>query len=202
MILTAADYIDRDLAGRPARTMRLRFGSQQEQVYFLRKMVTAARQQLAIREKAVEIVQEAGVPPRRKTAQAFAIGRWAKDGGIYYVNEPVEIFQLPTRTIRSGIGDCDDFTTAIGSLCESIGIPTRLVAMSVRPMAPASFRSWFAETFRTEDRGLTHIYPEAWPVVMGRRVRICLDATGDFPVGTDPIALALRRGRFVRTFAV
>jgi len=189
------------MAGRPARTQRLKFGSQQEQVTFLRSLVNKWRSKLAIREKAADIVQEAGVPPRRRVEQALAIGRWAKDGGIYYVNEPVEIFQTPARTIMSGIGDCDDFTVTIAALCESIGIPTRLVAMSVRPR-PRGIAGHIANALAREDQSLTHIYPEAMPVHFGKRVRVPLDATGDFPVGTDPIALALRRGKYVRTFAV
>jgi hypothetical protein len=199
-VILAGAWTDRDLHGQPAPTKKFRFGSQQEQVAFLRGLVTGWRSKLAMREKAVQILQDAGIQPRRRVQQALAIGNWAKES-IYYVNEPVEIFQTPARTIRSGIGDCDDFTVCIATLCESIGIPTRLVALSVRPQ-PRGVLAHIGDALIREDTALTHIYPEALPMHEGRRVRVPLDATGDFPVGTDPIAYALRRGRRVRTFVV
>ena len=152
---------------------------------YLRKMVDRYRNLMPIREKAVEIVREAGIPPKAKLAQAVAIGEWMRRN-VYYVNEPEETFQTPLRTLRSGFGDCDDFTTLGASLCEGIGIPCQLVGIGVN--APGE--------------RLTHIFPRAI-VRHGRRVlKVPLDATINYPMGTDPIRVAAARGDRVRVFAV
>jgi transglutaminase-like putative cysteine protease len=178
---------DVDRAGRAAPTLRASFGSQAEQGIFLRNMVREYSGRLPIRELAVGILREEGIPPKRKIAQAVALGSWAQRS-LYYVNEGIETFSTPIRTIRSGFGDCDDFTTTIGALCESIGIPVELVLMGVN----------------VEPGRYTHIFPRA--VVRapsGRIVRVPLDATLEAPIGfTDPIAVAVRRGASVRTLAV
>lgn len=175
-------YVDRDLAGRPAPTRVMQFGSQQEQVLFLGQMVRAYRNRLPIRERAVAICREYDIPAKRKIAQAIGIGRWVQRE-IYYVNEGDETFQSPIRTLKSGFGDCDDFTTLIGALCESIGIPCQLVGMSVN------------------SPGLTHIFPRAVVATpLGPRY-LPLDATLSQPAGSaDPIRIAVARGDRVRIF--
>ena len=189
-MILEGQQVDRDTEGRRSTTLRMSFGSQQEQVMFLRSIVRVYRGRLPIRQKAVEIVQEAGVPPKHKLAQALAIGTYCQET-LYYVNEGIETFQTPIRTLRNGFGDCDDYTTLIASLCEAIGIPCRLEAIAVQRTPPG-----LGDLFRDDSRALIHIFPVA--VVNGRRVP--LDGTLDLPIGTDPVRVIQRRGRYVRTF--
>ena len=50
---------------------------------------------------------------------------------IRYVNDPVdvELVQTPDKTLEYEAGDCDDKCTLLAALLESIGHPTRFVAI-------------------------------------------------------------------------
>lgn len=54
---------------------------------------------------------------------------------IRYVKDiyGVETLATPERTLEIGQGDCDDKSLLLATLLESIGHPTRLVAVAVRP---------------------------------------------------------------------
>lgn len=162
----------------------VRFGSQAEQIIWLRRMVDQYRAVHAIRARARDIVfRQRGCEPKDKVGQALAIGAWVQDT-ITYVEEMPETFQTPTTTVAMGYGDCDDFSTLIASLLESIGIESELVGME-----------W--------DGHFRHIFPRA--VVRGRTgpaVLIPLDATLSISIYevTDPIRLAQERGDKVRIF--
>jgi transglutaminase-like putative cysteine protease len=180
MIITG-QIADHDRRGRPAPTLRVSFGSQREQVKFLRQLVNTYANRLPIRELAVQICRDAGVPSKNQVRQAKAIAEWVGDR-IYYVNERRETFQTPIRTLKSGLGDCDDTTSLIGALCESIAIPVELVAIGVN-----------------SGRQLTHIYPRAICRTPAGLRRVNLDATiapphGLYQIGTDPAWLARQRG--------
>src|SRR2546423_2293776 len=160
--------------------------SQADQIRFLRAMVDRYKSNQLIRHKAIEIVfQQAGCPPKAKLCQAVAIGRWVQQH-ITYVNEGVETFQSPVRTLTYRYGDCDDFTTLICSLLEAIGIRSELVGLSWR----GQFR---------------HIFARALVPVPGAGVRrVPLDATLDQDVRTlpNPIAISVRRGDNPRVLAL
>lgn len=168
---------DRDEERLPVRVRRLMFGSQAEQIGFLRAMVDRYKGNQLIREKACQIVFNwAGCPPKAKLCHAVAIARWVQTH-ITYVNEGEETFQSPVRTLTWRHGDCDDFSTLIGALCESIGVHVELVGVHWR------------DQFR-------HIFARAVvPTAAGLR-RIPLDATLDADVRRlpNPIAISIRRG--------
>lgn len=169
---------DEPPAAGQVKVRRLRVASQPDQVAFLRAMVDRYRANQLVREKAVDIVfREAKCAPKAKACHALAIGGWVQRN-VTYVNEGIETFQTPVRTLTWRYGDCDDFTTLVCSLLESIGIRSELVALSWR----GQFR---------------HIFPRA--VVAGaggKLVRIPLDATLRQPIAelTNPVAMAIRRG--------
>ena len=147
-----------------------------EQLRFLRKMVSQFRQAPQIRNLAVEIIRKEGVPSRDKKEQALTLARWVRDN-IYYVHELPERFQLPTETLRIKAGDCDDHTTLLASLLESVGIPSQLVCMSL-------------------DGGWAHIFPAA---AMNTGKLLHLDTTaksGD--LAQNPVKYAMERGKRVR----
>lgn len=180
-------------SGATVATRKVRFGSQPEQIVYLRGMIEQYRETYQINAKARDVAfRQRGARPRDQVGQALAIGSWVQDT-ITYVNELPERFQTPPTTIAEGYGDCDDFSTLIGSMCESLGIAVELVGM---------------EWGEGDGRSYKHIFPRA-VVPMGqlggavRVVRVPLDATLTAPVDGrhDPIRIALARGvRNLRLF--
>lgn len=144
-----------------------------DELRFLRKVISAYRMRPQIRDLATKIIDDAGVPMRDKKGQAMAIATWTQEN-IYYVHELPERFQLPDETLRSKHGDCDDYTTLIGSLIESIGIPSLMVAMSL-------------------DGKWAHIFPGAQlPTGL-----LPLDATNRYGLNIHPVAQAHSQGKRV-----
>lgn len=168
------------------RVRRISTKTQQEHVAFLRRMVDAWKRNQLIRDKAIDIVfRQAHCAPKDKARHALEIGRWAQRS-ITYVNDGGEQFQTPTRTLTYRFGDCDDFTTLIASLCESVGVRCQLCAIE-----------WGGQ-FR-------HIFPRAIvPGPGGQTIAMPLDATLERPVEqlTDPVQIAVRRGDNPRVFAL
>lgn len=155
-------------------TYKVEFKDLDEEIRFLRRMIADYRGRPNIRALAMEIVQGAGVPMRDKKAQALAITNWVRRE-VYYVHELPERFATPDETLRAKSGDCDDFTTLICSLCESIGIPCMMVVMSVNGR-------W------------SHIFPAArMPDGL-----LPLDGTNRFGVDVNPIDHAKQRGKQVK----
>jgi Transglutaminase-like superfamily len=147
-----------------------------EQLRFLRKMVSQFRMVPQIRNLAVGIIRNGGAPPRDKKAQALTLATWVKSN-IYYIHELPERFQLPTETLRLKAGDCDDHTTLLASMLESVGIPAVLVCMEVNG-------AW------------SHIFPAA---AMKTGALLHLDTTaksGD--LAQNPVKFAQERGKRVR----
>ncbi len=148
-----------------------------EELRFLRKMVSQFRQSPQVRDLAVKIITDAGVPQRDKREQALALARWVRDN-IYYVHELPERFQLPSETLRLKAGDCDDQTTLLGSLLESIGIPSMLVCMEV-------------------NGGWAHIFPAAVMQQTGRLLHLDTTAkSGD--LAQNPVKYAQQKGKTIR----
>ncbi|MCH8290274.1 transglutaminase domain-containing protein [Candidatus Poribacteria bacterium] len=56
-------------------------------------------------------------------------------GNIRYVRDPlgIDAFQTPLRTLELQSGDCDDMTSLIGAMAESIGYPIALVVSQTDP---------------------------------------------------------------------
>jgi hypothetical protein len=170
-----------DDSGATVSEGKVRFGSQPQQIMWLRGMVEQYRATYYIRSKARDIVfRQRGCPPRDQVCQALALAGWVQDT-ITYVQEMPETFQTPPTTISEGYGDCDDFSTLIAALCESIGIQCDLVGMEWGKGASRYYR---------------HIFPRAVIAQGGTLYRVPLDATLAVTLdGTqDPIRIALDRG--------
>lgn len=53
--------------------------------------------------------------------------RYVKDPVLAWGSTPLDTVQLPSRTLTSGAGDCDDLTALYAALLESIGVPAALL---------------------------------------------------------------------------
>jgi len=172
--------------GRPIT--QVRWPNQAHQVLYLRKVVDTYRAWPEFRKLAAWIVFDwAACPMRDKRCHALAIARWVQQH-VRYINEGEETYMTPVATLLERSGDCDEFTTLIATLIESIGIDCQVVGLE-----------W--------DGQYRHIFPRA---VVGQApgggpLLLPLDATLDTPVGEplqDPVLMLHRRGKAVTTLAL
>jgi hypothetical protein len=193
VIIWGPAHVGRGFAGDVVTTRVVRFGSQKEQVAYLRSVIDEYRANYAIRSRARDIVfRQRGCRPKDKRAQALALASWVQQN-ITYVEEKPEIFQTPTSTVAQGYGDCDDHVQILGAMLESIGIDARLVALQWPDRDGGSSVS--SEYFR-------HIFVQGCFVEGGRYVCLPLDTTLARSVYdlTDPIEVSRRMGRRVTVF--
>lgn len=119
-----------------------------------------------IRDTAIALV--ANLRPRDWVGEARALYEYARDR-IRYTRDVsgVETIQTPPVTMDLEAGDCDDKSTLLATLLESIGHPTRFVATGYRSIGSYS-----------------HVYIET---LLGTRW-LALDASTDKPFGWEPRA--------------
>lgn len=97
--------------------------------------------------------------------QVRAIHAYVQDN-IQFVKDVngVETLATPIKTLEFRKGDCDDQAVLVATLLESIGHPTRFVAIKVKPFGP--FVHVFAET-KIGTRWIPVETSEQWPVGVG-----------------------------------
>jgi hypothetical protein len=182
----APDVVEETVAGDLVAQRRVSFDSQEDQIAFLRSMVTASAPLASIRARARDIVFRVhNAPQRNDAAYAVAIAKWVQ-AHIQYVKESPEVFQVPTATIAIGYGDCDDLVTVVCSLLEALGIESEIVGMEW---------AW------ADGRAFQHIFPRAViPMAGGQKWRIPLDTSLTRPIEdlTDPIRVAMEAGHDLR----
>lgn len=117
-----------------------------------------------IRDTALSLV--AGLRPRDWTGEARRLYEYVRDN-IRYTRDVsrVETLQTPPVTMDVEAGDCDDKSTLLAALLESVGHPTRFVATGYR-----------------EPQSYSHVYVET---LLGTKW-IPLDASTDKPFGWVP----------------
>lgn len=98
----------------------------------MRQCVRDGKKTLAIRVKAMELLQ--GIPPKHWGAEISALFYFVRDD-VRFTRDirGVETIQTPDKTLEFGQGDCDDKSTLLASLLESVGHPTRFVAVGFQP---------------------------------------------------------------------
>lgn len=74
----------------------------------------------------------ADVPERDYAGELRALQNWVRDE-IRYTRDPVgaEMVQTPKRTLVTGMGDCDDKSTLLAAMLQSVGIPARFAAVGM-----------------------------------------------------------------------
>jgi transglutaminase-like putative cysteine protease len=97
----------------------------------LKEMVKLARQykkDVGVRQVAAQLVRD--LPQYDKLGEIRALHAFVRDS-IRYTGDirGVETLQTPKATLEMGVGDCDDKSTLLAALLESIGTPARFVAL-------------------------------------------------------------------------
>jgi len=120
-----------------AVSQRLRdgfFGVRQT-VGHMRRLVTVARKLPAIRSAAVSVIYLQ--PERDEHAEVAALFEFVRDR-IRYTRDICDIETLhdPERVLATRVGDCDDQSTLLAALLESVGYPTRFVVAGYADETP------------------------------------------------------------------
>lgn len=137
----------------------------------MRRIVRHWKKSPRLRQLALELVEDT---PGHKNfgEQVRRIHSYVRNN-IAYVKDVngVETVSTPERTIQNRAGDCDDQAVLVASLLESIGHPTRFVAIKMRPLGP-----------------YVHVFTET---LVGRRW-LPVETTEDWPIGFHPPKFAKR----------
>lgn len=131
----------------------------------MRSYVQQFKKSPEVRDTALALI--APLPQKDWVGEVRIVFEWVRDH-IRYVRDVhgVETLQTPVATMDLGAGDCDDKSTLLAALLESIGHPTRFVAAGYRELHRYS-----------------HVYVET---LLGTRW-VPLDATlVDKPMGSIP----------------
>lgn len=98
----------------------------------MRRLVREGKTSLPVRLTAMKIVER--LPPKKWGMQVAAVQNWVQKN-IRYLKDVrgVETLTTPEKTLEFRQGDCDDQSILTATLLESIGHPTRFVAVSFMP---------------------------------------------------------------------
>lgn len=100
----------------------------------MRRLVDKGKQDLLVRETAVNVLHRAGIAPKDMAGEVSALFRYVRDH-IRYVRDPagVELVYDPANLLRIGAGDCDDKVVLLAALLESVGYQTEFETLATRP---------------------------------------------------------------------
>lgn len=125
----------------------------------MRKLVRRYKKAMPIRELALSLSKNS----RQKNYinEVKKIHAFVRDN-IRYIKDirGVETLQTPLKTMELGQGDCDDKSTLAASLLESIGHPTRLVAVG---FSPGKFAHVYIDTL-IGNKWISLETTEPWPL--------------------------------------
>lgn len=96
------------------------------------RFVKDGKKQLSIRQTALSIVN--GSRQKDWSEEVRKLFEFVRDD-IRYVRDVrgVETLQTPDKTLEFEQGDCDDKSVLLAALLESIGHPTRFIAIGFKP---------------------------------------------------------------------
>jgi len=135
----------------------------------MKRLTRQGKKSGIIRNKALELVRY--VPAKDWPGQVNAIFEFVRDR-IRYVRDirGVETVAFAERVLEQGQGDCDDEAVLLGSLLESVGHPTRFMAVGFSPGK------------------LSHVFTQT---LIGRKW-ISLDPTEPVAMGWEPKGIVER----------
>lgn len=100
------------------------------------KIVKRYKRSIPLRELALHVIQD--LPGRKNFGgQAERLQNYVRNN-IQYVKDinGIETIQMPDRTLKNRAGDCDDQAVLLATLLETIGHPTRFVAIKLNIFGP------------------------------------------------------------------
>lgn len=114
-----------------------------ETLRLMRSLVQRYKRSPQVRETALELL--AAVRPKDWRGEIDALFKFVRDS-IRYTRDirGLETLQTPPVTLEVAAGDCDDKSTLLAALLESVGHPTRFVAVGFR--SPDSYSHVYVET--------------------------------------------------------
>lgn len=112
-------------------------------LHIMRSLVRANKRNLVLRDFAARACGH--LPQKAYREQVECLFGFVRDR-VRYIHDihGLETIQTPQRTLELRYGDCDDKALLLATLLESIGHPTRFVAIGTR--APDHFEHVFLET--------------------------------------------------------
>jgi len=123
------------MGGMPSQIIRIPDGPDgvTATLTIMRDMVRAFKTNILIRSTALQIVQ--GCPQKGFTCEVNALFEFVRDSISYRMDvNGVETLQTPDITLQNlQSGDCDDKVTLLCALLESIGHPTKMIAIGLEP---------------------------------------------------------------------
>lgn len=95
-------------------------------------LIRTGKRNPLVRQTAVSLVE--GLPQKDRVGEVRRLHAYVRDN-IRYLRDinGVETLHTPERILQQGQGDCDDKSILLASLLESIGQPTRLLAIGFIP---------------------------------------------------------------------
>jgi transglutaminase-like putative cysteine protease len=98
----------------------------------MRQLVRQGKKSSAVRQLAVELTS--GLKQKDWLGEVSAVHRFVRDS-IRYVRDihGVETLHTVERILSNAAGDCDDKSVLVASLLESLGHPTRFLAIGFKP---------------------------------------------------------------------
>ena len=89
---------------------------------------------MQVRDKVIALIRQAGIMPKDWIGEIRELHRFVRDD-VRYLMDPtdVELVQDADSTLRLRVGDCDDKSTLLCAMLESIGHPTRFLAIGFEP---------------------------------------------------------------------
>ena len=138
----------------------------------MRELVKAGKVSPLVRQTAVQLTT--GLNQKDWLSEVKAIHVFVRDR-IRYLRDVrgVETLHTPDRILQNRAGDCDDKTVLLASMLETIGHPTRFVAIGFKPNQCA------------------HVYLEVRPGNKG--AWMALETTEAVEVGWSPPKSAIRK---------
>lgn len=114
----------------------------------MRDLVRHYKASAMIRDKAIYLTSI--LPQQAFSAEARALYEYVRDSIRYVMDiNGLETLQDPEYTMQCGAGDCDDKSTLLASMLESIGHPTQLVAVGFQQ--PGQYEHVFVRTMIGSD---------------------------------------------------
>lgn len=115
----------------------------QSTLSIMRGLVQRYKRDPMIRDTALSLISD--IPQRDWTSEVRALFEYARDR-IRYTRDVnrVETLQTPPVTMELEAGDCDDKSTLLASLLESVGHPSRFIATGYQE--PGRYSHVYVET--------------------------------------------------------